>query len=86
MLGKKSSVKSGKKRFLFHTNIVAKKWGGGKCAKQIFQKHMNSATKKCWEKIVGRKCDKSFFIFTRISCSKKGDKKMRGTIFPETHE
>ena len=85
-VGKKSSVKCAKKRFLYSHEYRGKKMGGGKCAKQIFQKHMNSATKKCWEKIVGKKCDKSFFIFTRISCSKKGDKKMRETIFPETHK
>ena len=60
---------------------MTKKWGGGNCARQIFQKHMNSARKKCWEKIVGKNCDKSFFIFTRISCSQKGTKKCAKQFF-----
>jgi len=85
MLGKKSSVKIAKKRFLYSHEYRDKKMGGKKCAKQFFQKHTNSAKKNCWEKIVLIKCDISFFIFTRISCIKKGQK-MRETIFPETHE
>ena len=32
----------------------------------------NSAIKKCWEKIVGKKCEKRFFIFTQISLPKNG--------------
>jgi len=41
--------------------------------------------KNVGEKIVGKKCEKSFFIFTRIPCPKNGGEK-RETIFPETHE
>ena len=84
MLGKKSSVKSAKKRFLFSHEYHGQKMGGGKCAKQIFQKHTNSAKKKCWEKIVGIKCYKSFFIFTRISCLKKGQKNARNNFSRNT--
>ena len=34
--------------------------GGKKSAKQFFQKHTNSANKKCWEKIVVIKCENRF--------------------------
>ena len=36
--------------------------GGKKRAKQFFQKHKFSASKKCWEKIVRKKCEKCFFL------------------------
>ena len=68
--------------FYIHTNIVNKTWWK-KRAKLFFQKHTNSACKKCWEKIIAKKCEivraknvrkkrrknceKTFFIFTRIS-------------------
>ena len=55
-----------RKRFLYSHGNHDQKMGGIKRAKQFFQKHTNSASKK-WEKIVGKKCEKRFFIFTRIS-------------------
>jgi len=58
---------------------------GEKRAKQFFQKHTNSAIKKVGKKIVAKKCEKTFFIFPRISWQKMGEK-MRETIFPETHQ
>jgi len=67
-VGKKSTEKVRKTVFYIRTNIVTK--NGGKNAKQFFQKHKNSATKKCWEKIV-EKVRKKFFLFARISCQKK---------------
>ena len=67
MFGKNRRKKVIKTFFYIHTNIVTKKWGGEKRAKQFFQKHKNSASKKCWEKIVGKKSEKRFFKFTRIS-------------------
>ena len=86
MLGKKSSVKSAKKRFLYsHEYRGQKMEAGGKCAKQIFQKHMNSARKKCWEKIVGKSAKNVFYIHTNIVTKKRGQK-MHETIFPESHE
>ena len=60
MLGKKSSEKSEKNVFLNSHEYRDQKMGGIKRAKQFFQKHTNSASKKCWEKIVGKKCEKRF--------------------------
>jgi len=36
---------------------------------------------KCWEKIVGKKCEKTFFIFTSISLPKNGGKKRSKQFF-----
>jgi len=60
--------------------------GGGKRAKQFFQKRTNSATKKCWEKNRRKKVRKSVFYIRTNILTKKGGKKTRETIFPETHE
>ena len=46
MLEKKSSEKSAKKRFLYSHEYRDQKMGGKKRAKQIFQKHTYSASKK----------------------------------------
>ena len=60
--------------------------GGEKRAKQFFQKHTNSASKKCWEENRRKKVRKTvFYIHTNI-VTKNGGKKTRETIFPETHE
>jgi len=73
--GKKDRREKGRINvFYIHTNIVTQK-GGGKRAKQVFQKHTISASKKCcekdrWEK--GRK--KVFCIQTNIVTKKKGKK------------
>jgi len=83
---KKSSEKSAKNVYLYSHEYRDQKMGGTKRAKQFFQQHTNSASKKCWEKIIGKKCEKRFFIFTRISRPKNGGGKTRETIFPETHE
>ena len=56
-----------------------------KPAKQFFQKHTNSANKKCREKIVGKKCEKRFLYSHEYRDQKMGGK-TRETIFPETHE
>ena len=45
-VGKKIVEKSAKNVFYMHTNIFTKKWGG-KTRETIFQKHKNSAIKKC---------------------------------------
>ena len=59
---------------------------GKKRAKQIFQKHTNSASKKCRKKIVWKMCEKKvFYIHTNIVTQKRGGK-TRETSFPETHE
>ena len=46
MLGKKSE-KSAKTLFLYSHEYRDKKMGGKERAKQILQKHTNSASKKC---------------------------------------
>ena len=83
MLGNNRRKKVRQIVFYIHTNIVFKK-RGQKIARKNFCRNTQIVQKKCWEKIVLIKCD-IFFIFTRISCLKKGQK-MRETIFPETHE
>jgi len=41
--------------------------------------------KKCCENIVGKKCDKSFSIYTRISCPKKrGQRNVSNNFFRNT--
>ena len=67
MLGKKSSEKSEKNVFLYSHEYRYQKMGTTKRAKQFFQKHINSASKKFWEKNRREKVRKMFFIFTRIS-------------------
>jgi len=79
---KKSSLKSAKKHFLYSHEYRGQKMGWKKCAKEIFQKHTNSARKKCWEKIVG-KSEKKHFLYSH---EYRNQKKMQETIFPETHE
>ena len=57
--------------------------GGIKRAKQFFQKHTNSASKKCCgEKIVVKKCENRFFyIYTNIVNKKWGGKKRAKQFF-----
>jgi len=73
-----------------------------KNVKQCFQKHTNSASKKCWEKIIVKKCKivraenvgkkrrkifrKNDFYILTNIVTKAGGGKTRQTIFPETHE
>ena len=60
--------------------------GGKKRAKQFFQKKTNRASKKCWEKIVAKKCEKTFFYILKNIVSKKWGEKTRESIFPETQQ
>ena len=46
--------------FLYSHEYRDQKMGGGNRPKQFFQKHTNSASKKCWVKNVGKKCEKRF--------------------------
>ena len=86
MLGKKSSEKSAKKTFFIFTRISWPKNGGKKRAKQVFQKHTNSASKKCEKKDRREKGRINFFYFhTNIITKKCGGKKCE-KIFAETHE
>jgi len=63
MFGKKSSENSAKNVFLYSHEYHDQKMRGIKRAKQFFQEHTNSASKKCWEKIVVKKCE-NFFLYS----------------------
>jgi len=84
-VGKKSSIKGGK-CFLYLHEHRDQNMGGKKRAKQFFQKHTISASKK-WENNRRKKVRKTFFyIHTNIVTKKWVGEKTRETIFPETHE
>ena len=85
MFGKKSSEKSEKNGFFIFTQISLPKNGGGKRAKQFFQKHKISAIKKCIEKNRRKKVRKTFFyIHTNIVIKKCGGKNPRNNFSRNT--
>ena len=86
MLGKKRRKKVGKTFFLYSHEYRDQKMGGKKRAKQFFQKHTNSASKKCWEKNRRKKVRKTFFYIHTNIVTKKWGGKTRETIFPEIQE
>ena len=86
MLGKKSSAKSAKKRFLYSHEYRDQKMGGKNGRNNFSRNTRIMQAKNVGKKIVCKKCEKTFFIFTRISCPKKGENEMCQTIFSETHE
>jgi len=59
--------------------------GGKLRAKQFFQKHTNSATKKDGKKIARKKCEKASFYSHNYCDQNMGGKNARN-IFPETQE
>jgi len=70
MLGKKSSQKSAKKRFLYSYEYRYQKMGG-KSAKQFFQKIRMMRTKKCCDKNRSEKLRKKvFYMHTNIVTKK----------------
>ena len=85
MLGK-NRRKEVRKRFFLFNEYRDQKMGGKKRAKQFFQKHTNSASKKCWGKNRRKKVRKTFFHIHTNIVTKKWGEKTRKTIFPETHE
>ena len=50
--------------FYKHTNILTKKWGGGKTRENFFPETQYIASFKRWKKIVWKKCENTFFINT----------------------
>ena len=86
MLGRKSSEKSAKNVFLYSHEYRDQKMGGKKLAKQFFEKHTNSASKKCWGQNRRKKVRKSFFYIHTNTVTKKWGGKKSETIFPETQE
>ena len=82
---KNSSEKRAKNVFLYSHEYRDQKMGGTKRAKQFFQKHTNSASKKFWG--INRRKDvrKNFFIYTRISLPKnEGGKNARNNFSRNT--
>ena len=74
-MGKKSSGKSAKKLFLYSHEYRDPKGGGEKRAKQIFQKHTNSAVKIVGEKSSGKSANKSFLYSHEYRDQKRGKKR-----------
>ena len=66
MLGKKSSQKIAKYRFLYKHKYRDQTMVE-KTRETIIPETPIVPAKKCWEKIVAKYCEKTFFIFTRIS-------------------
>ena len=70
-VGKKIVGKKCEKVFLYSQEYSDQKMGGTKRAKQFFQKHTNSGSKKCWGKNRRKKVRKTFFyIHTNIVIKK----------------
>jgi len=63
MLGKKSSVKSAKKRFLYSHEYLDQKMGTKKCTNQFFKKQTIFAAKNVGKKS-SVKCAKNRFLYT----------------------
>ena len=83
MLGKNRRKKVRKTFFIF-TQISLQNMGG-KTRETIFQKHKNSANKKCWGKIFGKKCEKLFFyIYANIVTKKWGEQNARNNFSRNT--
>jgi len=75
------------KSFLnIHTHIVTKKLEEINARNNFCRNTRIVRGKNDGKKIVVKKCEKRFFIFTRISCRKNMGKKTRETIFPEAFE
>ena len=81
MLGKKSSEKSAKHRLLYsHENRGQKK--GEKTRETIFPETHEEWTHNVWKKIVGKKCEATFFyIHTNIVTKKWVGKKCANLFF-----
>ena len=79
MLGKQSSEKSAKNVYFLLTQISLQNMGG-KTRETIFEKHKNSAIKKCWEKNRRKKVRKTYFYIQTNIVTKYGGN-TRETIF-----
>ena len=80
-LGKKSSEKSAKSVFYIRTITVTKIWGE-KTRQTIFPKNTTIVRpKNVREKIFGKKCEKAFFLFARMSYQKKRGEKRAKQLF-----
>jgi len=71
--------------FYLNTNIVTKKWTGGKTRETIFRETQYSATKKVGKKS-SEKSARYVFLYSHEYSDQKMGGKTRETIFPEAHE
>jgi len=85
MLGKKSSEKSAKKRFLYSHKLHYQKMRG-KNARNNFSRNTRIVRAKKLEKNRRKKVRKTFFYIHTNIVTKKWWEKKRETIFPETQE
>jgi len=84
-VGKIIVGQSAKKRFLCSHEYRDEKMREKISAKQLFQNHTNSASKKCRKKIVWKKCEKTF-LYPHEYRDPKGGEKRAKHFFPVTHE
>ena len=70
--------------FLYSHENRDQKIGEENVRNNFFQKHTNSASKKCWEKS-SQKSAKTRILYSQEYRDKKMGGKRRETIFPETH-
>ena len=84
MFGKKSSEKSAKNVFLYSHKYRNKIWGG-ETRETIFQKHKNSAIKKCREKNRRKNCAKNVFLYSHKYRDQKMGGKKRAKQFFQKH-
>ena len=83
MLGK-NRPKKVRKTFFFNSHEYRdQKIGGTKCARQFFQKHTISASKRYLEKIVGKKCEKRFLYSHEYLDQKMGGTKRSKQFFQQ---
>jgi len=85
-LGKKSSQKRAKKRFLYSHEYRDQKMMG-KNARNNFPRNTRMIRRKMLGKKLSQKSEKKRFLYSHEYPDKKmGGKKTRERIFPETHE
>ena len=80
MLGTNRRKKVRKTFFYIHTNIVTKKWGGINARNNYSRNTRIVREKNVGKKIVGKKCEKPFFIFTQNRDQKMGGKNARNNF------
>jgi len=80
-LGKKSSVKSAKKLFLYSHEYRDQKIGTKKCKKQFFQKNTKSARNNVGKKSSEKSAKKSFLYSHEYRVQKMRGKKCAKQIF-----
>ena len=70
--------------FFIFSRYSYQKMVGEKTTKIFFQKHTNSASKKCWERISERSAKNFFYIHTDIVTKKWREKNARNNFYRRT--